>query len=102
MDNNKFTYLTESKGSRSYLATYSKLDHKIFPTPWSFGVAAVGAFGGNTVNYFVVGKEEHEEPGSYHATIRLNRRTIWKFAKTFLKENFKIIVHFGVSGFNLI
>ena len=100
MDNNKLAYLNENKGSRSYLVTYSKLDHKMFPTRWSFGMAVAGAFGGNTVDYFVVGKEEHEEPGfyHYHAAIRLNRPTRWKFAKTFLKENFKINVHFGVSG----
>ena len=100
MDNNKLTYLTENKGSRSYLVTYSKLDHKIFPTRWSFGMAVAGAFGENVVDYFVVGKEEHEEPGSYHyhAAIQLNRPTRWKFAKIFLKENFKIIAHFGVSG----
>ena len=63
-------------------------------------MAVVGVFGGNAVNYFVVGKKEHDEPGSYHyhAVIRLNSPTRWKFAKTFLKENFKIIVHFGVSG----
>ena len=63
-------------------------------------MAVAGTFGENVVDYFVVGKEEHEEPGSYHyhAAIRLNRPTRWKFAKTFLKENFKIIVHFGVSG----
>ena len=29
-------------------------------------MAVVGAFGGNAVNYFEVGKEEHKEPGSYH------------------------------------
>ena len=77
MDNNKLTYLTEKRGSWSYLVTYSKLDHKIFPTRWSFGMAVVGAFGGNAVNYFEVGKEEHEEPGSYHyhAAIRLNHPT---------------------------
>ena len=100
MDNNKLTYLTENKGSQSYLVTYSKLHHKIFPTRWSLGMAVVGAFGGNAADYFVVGKEEHEEPGSYHyhAAIQLNRPMRWKFAETFLKENFKIIVHFGVSG----
>ena len=31
MDKKKLTYLTENKGSQSYLVTYSKLDHKIFP-----------------------------------------------------------------------
>ena len=63
-------------------------------------MAVAGAFGENVVDYFVVSKEEHEEPGFYHyyAAIRLNRPTRWKFAKTFLKENFKIIVHFGVSS----
>ena len=63
-------------------------------------MAIIGAFGGNAVDYFVVIKEEHEEPGSYHyhSAIQLNRPTRWKFAKTFLKENFKIIVHLGVSG----
>ena len=40
-------------------------------------MAVVGAFGGNAVNYFEVGKKEHEEPGSYHyhAAIRLNHPT---------------------------
>ena len=100
MDNNKLTYLTESKSSRSYLVTYSKLDHKRFLTRWSFGMTVVGAFGGNAVDYFVVGKEEHEEPCFYHyyAAIRLIRPTRREFAKRFPKENVKIIVHFGVSG----
>ena len=65
VSNLKLTYLTENRG-RSCLVTCSKLDHKIFHTQWSFGMAVVGAFGGNTVNYFVVGKEEHQQPGSYH------------------------------------
>ena len=100
MDNNKLTNLTESKSSRSYLVTYRKLDHKRFPTRWSFGMAVVGAFGGNAVDYFVVGKEEREEPCSYdyYAAIRLNRATRREFAKRFPKENVKIIVHYGVSG----
>ena len=100
MDNNTLTYSTENKGSRYYLVTYSKLDHKIFPTQVLFGMAVVGAFEGNAVDYFVVGKEEHEEPGSYHyyGTILLNRPTRWEFSKTFLNKNFKIILHFGVSG----
>ena len=51
-------------------------------------MAVVGAFGGKEVDYFVVGKEEHEEPGTYHyhGTIRLNCPTRSKFTKTSLKK----------------
>ena len=63
-------------------------------------MTVVGAFGGNAVDYFVVGKEEHEEPCFYHyyAAIRLIRPTRREFAKRFPKENVKIVVHFGLSG----
>ena len=89
MDNNKLTYLTENKGSQSYLVTYSKLDHKIFPTQCRLVCLFLVRLG---QMQSIILYHYH-----YHAAIRLNRPRRWKFAKTFLKENFKIIVHFGVS-----
>ena len=83
---------------RTYLVTYSQLDHRKFPTRHSFGAAVVEAFGANCVDYFVVSKEHHKEGGyHYHCALRLNKAMRWKSSKNYLKENYGIIVNYSVS-----
>ena len=79
---------------RTYLVTYSQLDHRKFPTRWSFGAAVIQAFGANNVDYFVVGKEPHKEGGyHYHVALRLNKAMRWN-----LNENYGVNVNFSVSS----
>ena len=74
---------------RTYLITYSKTEHQIFPTTHSFGVAVVHAFGAKTVDYFAVSKEAHETGGyHYHGAIKLNHGMRWYSAQDRLKPNY--------------
>lgn len=101
MDNiNNVNELHENSPHRTYLVTYSQLDPRKFPTRWSFGGAVVAAFGANNVDYFVAGKEAHQESAGYHyhVAIRLNKTLRWKSAKTYLKDNHDIIVNFANSS----
>ena len=84
---------------RTYLVTYSQLDHRKFPTRFSFGTAVVASFGGNNVDYFVASKEDHETGGyHYHCAVRLNKSMRWRSSKNYLKENYDINVNYSVSG----
>ena len=74
---------------RTYLITYSKINHQIFPTRHSFGVAVVQAFGAKNVDYFAVSKEAHETGGyHYHVAIKLNHGMRWYSARDRLKPNY--------------
>jgi len=88
MDNqNIVNDLHDNSPRRTYLVTYSQLDHRKFPTRWSFGGAVVAAFGANNVDYFAATKEAHDEESGgyhYHVAIRLNKTMRWKAAKEYL------------------
>ena len=84
---------------RTYLITYSQLNHRIFPTRLSFAVAVVQAFGAENVDYYTVSKEPHVTTGyHYHMAVRLSKPMRWKTAKDYIVANFGIIVHFSTSG----
>ena len=84
---------------RTYLITYSKIDHKIFPTRYSFGAAVVQAFGAKNVDYYAVSKEAHETGGyHYHVAIKLNHGMRWHSARDYLKDNFDVNVYFATTG----
>ena len=86
---------------RSYLVTYSQLNHRIFPTRCSFGAAVVEAFGANNVDYFVASKEPHEMSSGtyhYHVAIRLTKTMRWNSAKQYLKEHYNVICNFASSS----
>ena len=77
----------------------SQLDHRKFPTGWSFSSAVVEAFGATSVDYFVASKEPHESSGyHYHVALRLNKSMRWHEAKKYLKEKHNITVNFSVSS----
>ena len=91
------TELTANSPHRTYLLTYSQLDHRKFPTRWSFGGAVVEAFGANHVDYFVCAKEPHATEGyHYHLAIRLNKPMRWSRAKEVLKEKYDLLDHRGI------
>ena len=94
------TRLTQNNPLRSYLVTYSQLDHKIFSTRWSFGGAVVEAFGANNVDYFAASKEAHENPGEYHyhVSVRLCRPMRWMRVKDYLNEKYHVVVNFSTSS----
>ena len=94
------TDLTTNNPLRTYLVTYSNIDHKIFPTRWSFGGAVVEAFGGNKVDYFVAAREPHQESGKYHyhVAIRLAKPERWKSAKEYLQKKYNVVVNFSSSN----
>jgi len=84
---------------RTYLITYSQIDHHKFPTRHSFGSAVVASFGGNNVDYYVAAKEPHQDDGyHYHCAVRLNKAMRWRSSKTYLKEHFDITVNYSVSS----
>ena len=93
--------LVANTGNRTYLVTYSQINHNIFPTRASFGFACVGAFGGNNVDYFAVGKEPHHQTGGYHyhVAIKLSKVMRWKSARDFLVETFNVDVNFAVAPY---
>ena len=91
--------VVDNKPCRVYLVTYSKLDHRKFPTRMSFGAAVVEAFDARNVDYFVATKEKHEQTGyHYHVAIQLNKATRWNATKTYLKEKYNVVVNFSTSS----
>ena len=99
MSSDSIQVLQDNCPHRTYLITYSQLDHKKFPTRWSFGAAVVQAFGATNVDYFVASKEPHELSGyHYHVAVRLNKAMRWNTAKKYLKDIYCITVNFSVSS----
>ena len=85
---------------RTYLVTYSQIDAKKFPLRLSFAYAVVEAFGAQNVDFYVVGKEPHEQTGGYHyhVAIRLNKTMRWHSARSYLQENFGVKCNFSTTG----
>ena len=77
--------------------TYSQLEYSKFPTRWSFGGAAVAAFGGNNADYFIAVKENHETWSTgYHICLHLIKAMRWKTIlanATFRKNHLQLNEH---------
>ena len=99
-DMDTIVYLTENSGHRTYLVTYSQLDHRIFPTRQAFGYACVASFGANNVEFFCVTKEAHATQGyHYHAAIKLNKVKRWKSVKDYMKDTYDVVVNFAEAPY---
>ena len=84
---------------RTYLITYSQIDHRIFRRRVEFAAAVVQAFGAQNVEYYAVGKEPHKTGGyHYHMAIKLNKTMRWHSARDYLHTTFGINVNFSTTG----
>jgi len=83
---------------RTYLITYSQIDHHKFPTRHSFGSAVVASFGGNNVDYYVAAKESHQDGGyHYHCAVRLNKAMRWRSSKTYQQYSVSNLILYSDS-----
>lgn len=87
-----------------YLLTYSKANPDICSTRQSFSDKVLEAFRstGAEVVQWVCCQEEHKQNGGYHyhMAVKLQKQRRWSRVKSYLQNEFNIVVHFSANHAN--